>query len=61
MKVTVLEDVCTGCGLCVSDAPEVFEVPESVAKVKVNPVPADQEEAVKQAMTDCPVEAIKIE
>jgi ferredoxin len=61
MKVTVLEDVCTGCGLCVSDAPDVFEVPESVAKVKVSPVPADLEESAKQAAADCPVEAIKVE
>ncbi|PKN01444.1 MAG: ferredoxin [Elusimicrobia bacterium HGW-Elusimicrobia-1] len=61
MKVTVLEDVCTGCGLCVSDAPDVFEVPESVAKVKVNPVPAALEESAKLAAADCPVEAIKVE
>ncbi len=61
MRVKVLEDVCTGCGLCVSDAPDIFDVPESVAKVKVNPVPGEQEDAVKQAVADCPVEAIKIE
>ncbi len=61
MKVKVLEDVCTGCGLCASDAPDVFEVPESVAKVKVDPIPANLEESVKQAASDCPVEAIKIE
>ena len=61
MNVKVLEDVCTGCGLCVSDAPDVFDVPESVAKVKVNPVPQEFEESVKQAAADCPVEAIKID
>lgn len=61
MKVTVLEDVCTGCGLCISDAPDVFEVPESVAKVKVNPIPPELEESAKLAAADCPVEAIKVE
>jgi len=61
MKVTVDASTCTGCGLCASECPDIFEVPELVAVVKVSEVPEDQKECVKQAAADCPVEAIKIQ
>jgi ferredoxin len=61
MKVTVDEDLCTGCGLCESTCPEVFELQDDIAVVKVDTVPADAEESCKQAAEDCPVEAISCE
>ncbi|MFA5858550.1 MAG: ferredoxin [Elusimicrobiota bacterium] len=61
MKVSVDKETCTGCGLCVDTAPEVFELEDNVAVAKSDRVPDGQEDAVKQAAGDCPVEAIKVE
>lgn len=61
MKATVDQDLCTGCGLCESTCPEVFELQDDVAVVIVDTVPKDAEESCKQAAEDCPVEAISCE
>lgn len=61
MKATVDADLCTGCGLCESTCPEVFEVQDDIAVVIVDTVPKDAEESCKEAAEDCPVEAISCE
>jgi len=61
MKAIVDKDTCTGCGLCEELCPEVFELTDDVAKVKVDVVPADAEDTCKEAADTCPVEAIKLE
>jgi ferredoxin len=61
MKATVDADLCTACELCVETCPEVFEIREDIAIVKVDPVPPEAEEAARQAAEDCPAEAIIIE
>lgn len=61
MKAVVDQETCTGCGLCESTCPEVFELSEDVAEVKVDEVPEDSNESAKQAAEDCPVEAISVE
>lgn len=60
MKVSVDKDLCTGCSLCVDDCPDVFEMAGDVAAVKVDLVPANLEQKVKDAANNCPVEAIKV-
>ncbi len=60
MKVRV-EDTCTACGLCVDTCPEVFELGDEAAIVTADEVPAEHEEAVQQAVDECPVEAIVVE
>ncbi len=60
MKVKIDKDLCTGCGLCVDTCPEVFEMLDDVAKVKLEDVPQEYEEKVKEAAQNCPTEAIKI-
>ncbi len=61
MKVYVDKDLCTGCGLCVDSCPEVFELEGDVAKAKIDTVSSELEEKVKEAASNCPTEAIKIE
>ncbi len=58
MKVSIDPDLCTACGLCVDECPEVFELGDEVAKVIADPVPADKEDGVLEAEESCPVEAI---
>ncbi len=61
MKVKVDEDLCLGCGICEGLAPEVFSLAnEPFAEVLLDPVPAEFEEAVREAVEECPEEAISI-
>ena len=61
MKATVDEETCIGCGLCAETCPEVFEMDDDMARVKVNEVPEDLAETCREAAENCPVEAIQIE
>jgi ferredoxin len=63
VKVSVDEDLCTACGLCIDTCPEVFDLgdDDDVAQVKVDVVPEDLEELCEQAAEECPVEAIAVE
>jgi len=60
MKVRVTEE-CIACGLCIATCPEVFEMGDTLAEVKAEPVPAEFEKATRQAAEECPVNAIIIE
>ncbi len=61
MEVKVIADECTACGICEDICPEVFEMgDEDVAVVKVNPVPEEHQEAVREAAEECASEAIEI-
>lgn len=61
MRVTI-EDSCTACGLCVEVCPTVFELENDgdIARVKVDEIPTDQEDAVREAADGCPVDAIQV-
>lgn len=61
MKVRIEADLCTACGLCTDDVPEVFTMGDDVAEVTAADVPADKEDAVKDAADSCPSEAIIVE
>lgn len=62
MKATIDADLCTGCELCVTTCPEVFEMgDDGLAKVKGDSVPAGAEESAKEAAANCPVECIKVD
>ena len=60
MKVSINKEDCVGCGLCVDDCPDVFEMQEDVAAVKVEEVPEKLVNTVKEAAENCPVDAIII-
>ncbi len=61
MKASIDTELCTGCGLCVDTCPDIFELIDDVARVKVEIVPEAAEECVQQAAEDCPASAIKVE
>jgi len=61
MRVKVDEETCIGCGLCADTCPEVCEMNDDTARVKVDEVPEDVAETCREAAENCPVEAIQIE
>jgi ferredoxin len=61
MKVTVDEETCIACGLCAETCPEVFELKDDKAIVKIEEVPEDLAESCRSAAEECPVEAIHVE
>jgi ferredoxin len=61
MKVSVDKETCSGCGVCVDICPDVFEMEDEVARAKVNDVPPEFKDAVKESAEACPVEAIIVE
>lgn len=62
MKVNVDAALCQGHARCQALAPKVFESEplDGHAKVVVEVVPPDQEEAVRRAVRACPESAIVI-
>ena len=60
MKATV-DDNCTACGLCVDICPEVFEMGDDIAVVKVEDVSTDFKKNCCEAAESCPVDAIHLE
>lgn len=61
MKIRIDEELCTGCGLCINVAADLFDMPGDKAIVKSPEVDASQADLCKEAVESCPVEAIKIE
>jgi ferredoxin len=62
MRTFVDPDTCMGCGICEGLCPEVFSLGEKdYAMVLLDPVPAEFEDAVKDAMDQCPESAITIQ
>lgn len=60
MKVYVDQDLCIGCGLCISTCEEVFSWnDDDKAQAIDSEVPAEFEEDTREAMESCPTEAIK--
>ncbi|UMZ74509.1 ferredoxin [Natranaerofaba carboxydovora] len=60
MKVEVDQELCISCGLCVDEYPEVFEWnDEGIAQASTEEVPEGKEDDAKDAIEDCPTEAIK--
>ena len=59
MKVTVDQDLCISCGLCVNTCPDVFEWDDNEkAKAIMSEVPEDQTSAAHESVEGCPTSAI---
>ncbi len=60
MKVSVNQDKCQGCGVCEADFPNVFTLGvDNRATVLVDEIPVNLEDDVKQAIDNCPEQAIE--
>ena len=60
MKVTVDQDLCISCGLCIDLSSSVFDWnDDGKAEAIVDEVPADAEDDTKEAIDSCPSEAIQ--
>ncbi|MCR4403449.1 MAG: ferredoxin [Firmicutes bacterium] len=60
-QVTVDENLCIGCGLCVEICPDVFEMGDDGQAHAVHPEKCPGLPCCADAAESCPVEAIKIE
>ena len=61
MKVQINNDLCAGFGVCLGLCPEVFELhDDGYATVLVGEVPPEFEDAVREAVSQCPANAISI-
>ena len=60
MKVNVIKDKCIGCGNCVAlTESQIFDFnDEGLAESIIDTVPTDMEETAKEAINQCPTEAI---
>ncbi|NJE85178.1 ferredoxin [Thermococcus sp. CX2] len=58
-KVTVDQDLCTGCGVCASLCPDVFEMNDEGKAQAIAEV--TEVECAPEAAEACPVGAITIE
>ncbi len=62
MKISIDETLCTGCSICVTELPEVFEMgDDGLAKVIVESPDGDLVEKAKEVGPICPAGAINIE
>lgn len=61
MKVNIIKDKCIGCGNCVAlTESTVFDYnDEGLAETILSEVPEEMEETVKDAINQCPTEAIE--
>jgi ferredoxin len=63
MRVRIDDDLCQGHQMCAIRAPEVFgadDLGQGIVLIDGD-VPADQEDAVRNAVNSCPEQAIIIE
>ena len=63
MKAYVNQNTCIGCGLCTSIAPNVFALNGNgyATNILGEDIPVELNDAVQEAASSCPVEAISVE
>jgi len=59
-KIVINQDLCIGCGSCEALSPEHFELKGGKSHVK-NQYTTEDDKVIKEAIDNCPVEAIKLE
>lgn len=59
-KVAVNQDYCVGCGICVKMMPEVYELIDQKAYVRLVNVNSDNMTMIHKTVSKCPTQAITI-
>jgi ferredoxin len=57
-KITIIKDLCIGCGSCAAICPKTFELKDGKAYAKKSKI--DKITCEKEAADSCPVNAINI-
>jgi len=60
-KINLDQDKCIGCNTCPLLNPKVFEMDTTIYKARVKAQPETLDEATKNAIESCPVQAISAE
>ncbi|UXA20621.1 ferredoxin [Mycobacterium sp. SMC-4] len=61
MRVEVIRDLCESNAVCVGLAADVFALDDAdLAVVIADPIPADHQDAVRQAVSLCPKVALTL-
>lgn len=61
MEVSVDQDLCISCGLCINSCPGVFDWNhDNKADAVASPVPDESEECCREAIDSCPTQAITV-
>lgn len=60
MKKLIVDDMCVGCGMCTTIDEEHFEINDSTGLSEVKTQEHLDSDALKEAISSCPVEAIKL-
>jgi ferredoxin len=62
MIVRIDQDLCTACASCAQICPEIFVLANDNIRVRIGekPVPRQNEEACREAVEECPIEAIAV-
>ena len=60
MHINVDQEACTGCGVCESLCPELFQVQEDEKAHVVNPENCETCDC-REAVDSCPAQAISVE
>ncbi len=61
IKKVWIEEDCTACELCVDTCPDVFEMGDETAQVISGADLEANEDCIREAAENCPVEVIKFE
>ena len=59
LEITIDSDSCTGCALCMNEAPETFDLDDDGQAI-LRDAPSDSVEFVLTAAESCPVDAITV-
>ena len=61
MKAIVDKEACIGCGLCAQVSPDVYEMQDDKAIVKMEEIAEDKAQEAQTGSEQCPVNAIVVE
>jgi len=59
-KILIDKEKCIGCGACSAILPDFFEIEGGKARTKKSEIKENEKQKIKDAVSGCPVNAIKV-